>query len=63
MDELRDENGFYLLQQQAFHESEDLIQEAINPKRNRKLVQIFDQLSDSLCRVADLVCTMMLTFP
>lgn len=34
--------------------TDDLIAEAISPDRSRKMVQIFDELSDSLCKVADL---------
>ena len=56
LSELRDETGFYLLQKQVFDEADTLVKEATSPNRDRKLVQIFDQLSDCLCRVADLVC-------
>ena len=36
-------------------EAEDLVSEATSTQRKRKLVQVFDQLSDTLCRVADMV--------
>ncbi|KAL5005156.1 hypothetical protein ScPMuIL_018612 [Solemya velum] len=52
--ELRDYSGFYLLQQRVQHEVESLVEEATSPNRQRKIVQIFDQLSDSLCKVADM---------
>lgn len=31
-----------------------LIEEATSPERSRKMVEIFDELSDTLCKVADL---------
>jgi mitochondrial intermediate peptidase len=34
--------------------TDELIEEAISPDRSRKMVQIFDELSDSLCKIADL---------
>ena len=55
---LADASGFYLLKQQAEIDSEQLVQEATSTKRTRNVVEIFDELSDVLCRVADLVsCT------
>ena len=53
-DLLRDPNGFYLFKERATSEAEVLVSEALNPKRNRKMVEIFDNLSNCLCRVADL---------
>ena len=53
--ELKDYTGFYLLQQSAQFEAEDLVTEATSENRTRKLVKVFDQLSDCLCRVADMV--------
>ncbi|KAJ6220987.1 hypothetical protein RDWZM_006799 [Blomia tropicalis] len=47
-------NGFYLFRQNAIIEAEGLVQEAISPSRNRKMVQVFDELSNCLCKVADL---------
>lgn len=38
----------------ATEKSDDLINEALNPNRKRKIVDIFDYLSDNLCQVADL---------
>lgn len=35
-------------------QTDALIEEATSPNRNRKIVEIFDELSDSLCKVADL---------
>lgn len=53
-DELKEPDGFYLLRENAMHETEDLLSECISPNRSRKMVEVFDHLSDSLCRVADL---------
>ncbi len=55
IEELQDHTGFYLLQQNAKEEAEQLVAEATNPNRSRKLVEVFDELSDCLCRVADMV--------
>ncbi|CAG0913875.1 unnamed protein product [Notodromas monacha] len=52
--ELRDPTGFYLLKERAISEADELVAEACSQHRTRKLVEIFDDLSDSLCRVADL---------
>ncbi|KAF4527829.1 hypothetical protein B566_EDAN016313 [Ephemera danica] len=52
--ELRAAEGFYLLKQQAEADTERLIKETGDPRRTRKMVEVFDEMSDSLCRVADL---------
>lgn len=52
--ELQSHEGFYFLKEQAIFKTDDLIAEAISPDRNRKMVQVFDELSDTLCKVADL---------
>lgn len=52
--ELTEFSGFFLLQQQVEAETEELVKEAAGNARSRKLVQVFDQLSDTLCRVADM---------
>ncbi|KAH8372959.1 hypothetical protein KR009_008978 [Drosophila setifemur] len=54
MPELRNFEGFYLLRDNVESKSQDLIAEAISAQRSRKMVDIFDELSDSLCKVADL---------
>lgn len=51
---LREPSGFYLLKEQAIADAEAYVKEATSPQRRRKMVQIFDDLSDALCRVADL---------
>ncbi|XP_037728638.1 mitochondrial intermediate peptidase [Drosophila subpulchrella] len=54
MPELRSFEGFYLLRDKVETRTQELISEAISPHRRRKMVDIFDELSDSLCKVADL---------
>lgn len=52
--ELTDYTGFYLLQENAKMHADALVAEATDPKRKRKIVQVFDELSDTLCCVADM---------
>ncbi|XP_053631220.2 mitochondrial intermediate peptidase [Cherax quadricarinatus] len=52
--ELQEPEGFYLLKENAIHKAEDLMVECCSPYRTRKMVEVFDHLSDTLCRVADL---------
>ena len=52
--QLKDYTGFYLLQEGACNTTEELVQEATGGDRKRKIVEVFDQLSDSLCQVADM---------
>ncbi|XP_052895297.1 mitochondrial intermediate peptidase [Anopheles moucheti] len=52
--ELTSHEGFYVLKEKAIFKTDDLIEEATSPKRRRKMVMIFDELSDTLCKVADL---------
>lgn len=54
MYELRSYEGFYLLKENVINRTDELIKEAINPVRSRKIVEIFDELSNTLCKVADL---------
>ncbi|XP_050743531.1 mitochondrial intermediate peptidase isoform X2 [Drosophila biarmipes] len=54
MPELRSFEGFYLLRENAETRTQELVSEAISSQRRRKMVDIFDDLSDSLCKVADL---------
>lgn len=61
--QLTDHTGFYLLQQQAHHEADNLVEEAISPDRTRKIVEIFDELSDCLCRVADMADFVRIAHP
>lgn len=52
--ELRSYEGFYLLKENVINHTDALIGEAVSPGRKRKMVEIFDELSDSLCKVADM---------
>ncbi|XP_078047955.1 mitochondrial intermediate peptidase [Augochlora pura] len=52
--ELKTAQGFTVLKHQAMSQTETLIAEATSPNRKRKMVEIFDDLSDTLCKVADL---------
>lgn len=36
------------------NDAERLLNEAVNVQRKRKIVEVFDELSDTLCKVADL---------
>ena len=51
---LKDPSGFYVLRENVKVEAERLMAEALSSQRNRKMVQVFDNLSNSLCLVADL---------
>jgi intermediate peptidase len=57
--QLTEHSGFYLLQQGATLEADALVNEATSADRQRKLVRVFDQLSDCLCRVADMVRSLL----
>ncbi|XP_073989933.1 mitochondrial intermediate peptidase [Rhodnius prolixus] len=61
--ELQTYDGFFLLKENVIAETERLVDEAINPNRSRKMVNIFDELSDTLCRVADLAEFIRLAHP
>lgn len=53
--ELVNADGFHLLKKNALIRSEQLVQEATSGcHRSRKMVEIFDELSDTLCKVADM---------
>lgn len=47
--------GFEVAQQRALRETEQLVETACNNPPGALTVETFDQLSDSLCKVADLV--------
>lgn len=51
---LQEPSGFYLLKDEAVSDAEKYVREATDPNRRRKMVQVFDDLSDALCRVADM---------
>ncbi|XP_044253809.1 mitochondrial intermediate peptidase isoform X1 [Tribolium madens] len=52
--QLTTHEGFYYVTQKCVEKTDDLVREALSSDRKRKMVEIFDELSDSLCQVADL---------
>lgn len=52
--ELTSHEGFYALKERCILATDSLIQEITSPNRSRKMVEIFDEMSDTLCKVADL---------
>ncbi|CAK9818935.1 Mitochondrial intermediate peptidase [Anthophora quadrimaculata] len=52
--ELKTPEGFNILKDQAISQTDALIAESISQNRKRKMVEIFDDMSDTLCKVADL---------
>lgn len=52
--ELKTEDGFQELKDKCVVATSHLIEEATSSNRTRHMVDIFDELSDSLCQVADL---------
>lgn len=54
VDLLSSPDGFDLFQKEACTKADELIAEVLSPERSRKIVDIFDDLSDTLCQVADL---------
>lgn len=61
--ELKSHEGFYLLQENVTQRCDELIDEIISPKRQRKIVEVFDELSDTLCKVADMTEFVRLAHP
>lgn len=52
-----------MLEEQCIQEVNSLVQEACDPNRKRKMVVIFDEMSDSICRVADMVEFLRVSHP
>lgn len=44
----------HLLKEGGINQVEELLAECCNPNRKRLMVEVFDELSNALCRVADL---------
>lgn len=63
MPELDGYDGFFTLKEQCIIATEALMHEITDLNRNRKMVQIFDDLSDNLCKVADLADFIRLAHP
>ena len=57
MSDLVSPEGFAVAQQKSESEAEDLVRQAVESPTSPEIVEIFDKLSDALCRVADLVST------
>jgi len=54
--ELTDKAGIKVLEDRCVSEVAALKAEACHPGRKRKLVVVLDDMSNSICRVADMVC-------
>lgn len=52
-----------MLEERCIQEVNSLVQEACDPNRKRKMVVIFDEMSDSICRVADMVEFLRVSHP
>ncbi|RZB40417.1 mitochondrial intermediate peptidase, partial [Asbolus verrucosus] len=52
--QLTTKEGFYCLTEKCIQKADSLVTEALSTSRSRKMVEIFDELSDTLCQVADL---------
>ncbi|KAK3926696.1 Mitochondrial intermediate peptidase [Frankliniella fusca] len=63
LDQLRQPDGFQEMKEQAIADTHRLVQETCDPHRTRKMVVVFDELSDSLCKVADLAEFIRLAHP
>ena len=61
--ELTSATGFERLRADAEERGADLLEEALSDNRSRKLVAVFDELSDTLCRVADMADCMRVLHP
>lgn len=61
--ELKTPDGFYALKENCIRRTDQLIAEALSGSRSRKMVQIFDEISDCLCQVADLAEFVRLSHP
>jgi len=55
-------SGLEAVEHKCIDDVKHLIREACDPNRNRKLVVIMDEMSDSICRVADMVCVIYLVW-
>lgn len=52
-----------MLKENVINKTDELINEAISPDRSRKMVEVYDELSDSLCKVADMAEFVRLAHP
>ncbi|XP_033220144.1 mitochondrial intermediate peptidase isoform X2 [Belonocnema kinseyi] len=61
--ELENAEGFETLKNYAISHANNLIAEATSSDRKRKMVEVFDELSDTLCKVADMAEFVRLAHP
>ncbi|XP_056646897.1 mitochondrial intermediate peptidase [Diorhabda sublineata] len=61
--ELTSAEGFNIVEEICIRKTDRLIEEALSNHRHRKMVEIFDDMSDSLCKVADLAEFIRLAHP
>jgi len=61
--ELTEARGFQELRERCERNAADLVKEACSPDRRRNVAVIFDDLSDELCRVADMAEFVRLAHP
>ncbi|XP_076264935.1 mitochondrial intermediate peptidase [Rhynchophorus ferrugineus] len=61
--ELTTARGFYDIKDECILKTNSLINEALSSWRSRKMVEIFDEISDTLCQVADLAEFIRLSHP
>merc|ERR1712142_1273765 len=61
--ELRTSRGFIELKERCIRNAETLVDEVTSPNRTRNVAVIFDDLSDELCRVADMAEFIRLAHP
>jgi len=61
--ELKSPEGFYLMKESVIRKCSSLIEEAIRSKNSPNIVSVFDEISDELCKVADLAEFLRLTHP
>lgn len=52
-----------MLKENVINHTDALINEATSTGRSRKMVEVFDELSDSLCKVADMAEFIRLAHP
>lgn len=60
---MKSPDGFYLLQENVTQRCDELVDEIISSNRQRKIVEVFDELSDTLCKVADMTEFVRLAHP
>ena len=61
--ELKDSQGWSVLQDRCIRNCQSLVEEVTSPSRRRNVAVIFDDLSDELCRVADMAEFVRLAHP